>query len=231
METLQKFSTPLSILIAGVVIAGAVLFALRPGSGGTTAGNQPASPPVDVKDLKIGADDAFIGSATAPVTLAYWSDYQCPFCKQFEVTVLPTLMANYVSKGKLRIVFKDFPFLGSDSTTGAEYAHAVWQLYPDKFLAWHEAMFKAQDAEGDQGFGDEASIVKLSGTIQGIDATKLKALVAQKKSQFDAMATADQQEGVAFGVQGTPGFVTGKKLIAGAEALNVFTAAIDAQLK
>ena len=232
MENLQKFAVPISIVVAGAIIGAAVIFALKPNVGGSqTGGNQPGQPAVNVKDVKITATDPIIGKTGAPVTLVYWFDYQCPFCKQFEEVTLPTLLDKYVKTGKLKIVMKDFPFLGNDSTTAAEYAHAVWETYPDKYEAWHEAMFKAQDAEGDQGFGNEASILKLIGTIPGMDANKLKAQVAQKKKEYDAIATAGQQEGVKFGVEGTPGFVTGKTSIAGAQPTNVFTAAIDAQLK
>lgn len=231
MDTLQKLAVPLSIIIAGAIIAAAVVFALKPTDGTQAGGTQPTQANVDVKDIKITADDPVIGDPKAPLTLVYWFDYQCPFCKQFEEVTLPVLMDKYVKPGKLKIVMKDFPFLGSDSTVGAEYAHAVWATYPDKYEVWHAAMFKAQDAEGDQGFGDEASILKLIGAIPGMDANKLKGLVAEKKAQYDAIATAGQQEGVKYGVEGTPGFVTGKQTIAGAQPTNVFTAAIDAQLK
>ncbi len=195
---------------------------------------------MDVTDVKIGPDDPFIGKADAPATMAYWSDYQCPFCKAVEVggvqginidASIPTLIKDYVDTGKLRIVFKDFPFLGEDSITAALYEHAVWEMYPDKFYTWRAAMFKAQDEEGDAGFGDEASIVALIKTIPGMDASKLKALVAQKKDAYTKSAQDDYQEGASFGIQGTPGFIIGKQLIAGAEQLPTFTAAIDAALK
>jgi protein-disulfide isomerase len=128
-------------------------------------------------------DEPFVGKADAPLTMAYWSDYQCPFCKAVDVggvpqipvePSFPTLMKDYVETGKLKIVFKDFAFLGQDSITDAEYARAVWALYPDKYYQWREAMFKAQDAEGDQGFGDAASVDALTKKIAGIDLTKVK---------------------------------------------------------
>jgi protein-disulfide isomerase len=96
------------------------------------------------------------------------------------VPALPTLIKKYVDTGKLKIVFKDYPFLGNDSTTAALYEHAIWKLYPGKFYTWREAMFKAQDDEGDQGFGDEASILALTKKIGGIDANKVKTPIAQK---------------------------------------------------
>ena len=236
MDALQKFSIPLAIIIAGVFIAGALYF----GGNGNNSAGEPNAPSanVDVKNVKIGADDPFIGDKNAPVTLAYWFDYQCPYCKAVDVggipqipiePAMPALIKDYVETGKLKIVFKDYAFLGPDSMTAAIYMHAVWELYPDKFYEWHEAMFVAQDEEH-AGFGDEESIFKLIRTIPGLDADRLKQHVAGKLDAYTEIARANQEEGASFGIQGTPGFITGKKLIPGAEQLSTFKAAIDAQL-
>ena len=90
-------------------------------------------------------------------------------------------------------------------------------------------MFNAQDEEHG-GFGDEASIIALTAKISGIDVNRVKALVAQKGAEYDAEAAADQKEGASFGVNGTPGFITGTTLIGGAETIDAFKAAIDPQL-
>ena len=102
------------------------------------------------------------------------------------------LIKDYVDTGKLRIVFKDYTFLGQDSTTAALYGHAVWATYPDKYFAWRTAMYKAQDEEGDQGFGDEPSVLALIKKIPGMDANKLNALVAKNKDAYAAMIASDQ---------------------------------------
>lgn len=236
MNTLQKFSTPIAIIIAGALIGGGLYFS---GQGSSTQAGA-KQPPVDISKVKIGSDDPFIGKKDAKVTIAYWSDYQCPFCKAVEVggipqipidPAIPVIIKDYVEAGKVKIVFKDFSFLGNDSTTAAMYEHAIWETYPDKFYQWREAMFKAQDEEGDQGFGDEDSILKLIKTISGLDANKLKALVAQNKDTYTKLIQNDMQEASSFGIQGTPAFIIGKQLIAGADKVETFKAAIDAQLK
>lgn len=233
-DTIQKFSIPLAIVIAGALISGALFF----GGGGNQSGQPSAPSAANIKDVKIQADDPVIGEKSARATLAYWFDYQCPFCRAVDVggvpqipiePSMPTLIRDYVETGKLKIVFKDYAFLGEDSTTAALYKHAIWDLYPNKFYDWHEAMFKAQDEENG-GFGDEASILKLIKTIPGLDADALKARVAEKRDAYLALIAEDQQEGAKFGIQGTPGFITGKTLIPGAEKLETFKSAIDAQL-
>lgn len=229
----QRYLVPIAIVVAGALIAGAVYFSNSGGSGPQGGG----LPTVNVKDVNIQADDPVIGDKNAKVTLAYWFDYQCPFCKAVDVggipqipiePALPVLVKDYVEAGKLKIVFKDYAFLGEDSTTAALYKHAVWDLYPEKFYEWHEAMFKAQDEENG-GFGDEASILELTRTISGLDAKRLKQQVAEKRDAYLTLIREDQQEGAKFGIQGTPGFITGNTLIPGAEELSAFKAAIDVQ--
>lgn len=234
------FTTPVAIIIAGIVIGISLIVAFKQPSGAApAAAAAPAKVAVNVKDVKIIADNPYIGNANAKATLVEWSDYQCPFCKAVEtggipqITIdpsMPTLIKNYVDTGKLRIVFKDYAFLGNDSITGALYEHAVWEKYPSLFYKWREAMYKAQDAEGDIGFGNEATILKLIATIPGMDANALKALVAQNKDKYTTIMNNDRAEGSSFGIQGTPGFITGTTMIDGAQPLSSFTAAIDPQL-
>jgi len=234
---------PASIIIAALIIGAGLYFGLVAQGGSTSQGNTQGQQPTaktNIKDVKTDGHP-FIGKGNAPVVMAYWYDYQCPFCKAFDTggipqittpAALPDLIKNYVNTGKLKIVFFDYPFLGSDSTDAAEYAHAIWDLYPSQFFAWHEAMFKAQDDEGDQGFGDAATIDALiKSSFPQMDAAKVKAQVAAKKADYDKAIADDRSQGSAQGVNGTPGFVIGTTLISGADAYSSFTAAIDPLVK
>jgi protein-disulfide isomerase len=134
-----------------------------------------------------------------------------------------------VNTGKLRIVFKDYAFLSEDSTTAALWGRAVWDLYPDKYWEWRKAMYEAQDEEHG-GFGDEGSIYALTQGIDGVNANAVRTRVAQNSAAYMNLIDADKAEGTSFGIQGTPGFITGKVLIPGALPLKDFKVAIDAQL-
>ena len=233
--------TPGAILIAGLLIGAGLFFGLKSsGSAAPVAAGAAPTVAVDIKKVKT-AGEPYVGSLTAPVTLAFWSDYQCPFCKAVEVggvpqipvdPSIPALMTKYVDTGKLRIVFKDFAFLGNDSITAAEYGRSVWALYPPQYFAWRTAMYTAQDQEGDQGFGNAASIDALiKAKFATMSDAAIKADIAKNKSAYDAAIAADQAEGASFGISGTPGFITGTQSIDGAVPLSQFTTAIDAQLK
>ncbi|MFA7302726.1 MAG: DsbA family protein [Candidatus Paceibacterota bacterium] len=232
----NKYFLPVAVIVAGLLIAGAVVWnGQRPAT--TPGGAQIA---VDIKDINL-AGRPFIGKADAPLTIAFWSDFQCPFCKAFETggipqindrtpAAFPQIVKDYVETGKVKIVFMDFAFLGNDSTVATQYGQAVWKLYPEQYFVWRTAMYEAQDEEGDEGFGDAASIDKLNASIAGLDVAKIAADVAANKAAYNAVAEADKAEGAKVGIDSTPSIVIGTQLIKGAYPYANFKAAIDAEL-
>ncbi|MCR4275794.1 MAG: thioredoxin domain-containing protein [Candidatus Parcubacteria bacterium] len=235
METNEtnKYFLPAAVILAGLFIAGAVMWngskpPVAP-TGAAPAGTAGA-PSANIKDINTDGDP-FIGSANASVTIAFWSDFQCPFCKSFELNTFPQIVKEYVDTGKVKIVMMDFTFLGSDSDTAALYDRSVWKLYPNQYMTWRTAMYEAQDEEQDIGFGDVASIDKLNATIAGIDAKKVTADVKANKSTYQAEVDADKAEAQKAGVNATPGFVIGTQVILGAYPYATFKTAIDALLK
>lgn len=223
---MEKYLTPIAVIVGALIIAGAFAFG---GAGGTGLGNQPAAAvAVDINDVDI-TGDPFIGAADAPVVMAYWFDYQCPFCKQFEQTTMQELYTNYVATGKLKIVIQDFQFLGPDSDDAALFARAVWEAHPDRFYDWFKAMFEAQDEEHG-GFGDADSIEALTRTIPGIDTDRVLALIDEKKSEYQAAIAADRAEGQSFGINGTPAMIVGTSMFSGAQPYSAIAPAIDAEL-
>ncbi len=238
---INKYFLPVAVVLAGLFIAGAVMWngsrsAQAPGTADTGA---PAAPSVNIKNVKTDGDP-FIGKADAPVTIAFWSDFQCPYCKAAEVggipqiptpPSLPDIIKNYVDTGKVKIVFMDFAFLGNDSVTAALYNRSVWKLYPSQYFAWRTAMYIAQDEEGDRGFGNAVSIDKLNATISGIDAAKVAADVKANTATYQAMVDRDKAEAQKAGVNATPSFIIGTTLIQGAYPYANFQSAIESVQK
>lgn len=227
---INKYIIPISIVLAAVIIGGAVYFGSGKGTG-TTTQNTPKPVAVNIKDISIDGAP-FIGNANAPVTIAYWSDYQCPFCKQFDETTMTQIIDTYVNQGKVKIVFMDFQFLGPDSIQDAIFARAVWELYPEKFAEWHAAFFATQPTENSLSAADnQANLMKVTATVSGIDAKKVADLAVQKKATYQAAIDKDKSEGQKVGVTATPSFVIGTNLIVGAESFAQFQADIDPLLK
>ncbi len=241
-ETLQEnknsLSIPVAIVIAGTLIAGAVFFSNGRGSvttGATNSGNapqqqqtsQPTAQAVDISKVKIDGQP-FIGNPNAPVTVAYWYDYQCPFCRKTEEEVMPQLINDYMKTGKVKLVYKDFQFLGPDSQTAGLAEHAVWEVAPDKFYQWHKAMYDKQDNEN-SGWGNKADILALTKSV-GIDSAKVEQLMTSKADEYQKAMDEDKREGEALGVSGTPSYIIGKQLIVGAVPFSTIKTAIDQAL-
>jgi protein-disulfide isomerase len=234
----HNLTLALAVLIAGGLIAFALGWGLDRIAGevrsAASAARAPSSPvvaeaPAVVDFANVSLDGPFIGDPAAPVGMAYWFDYQCPFCRQVENEVMPQLIKTYVDTGKLRIYFKDFQFLGSDSFEAAIASRAVWEAAPQLFGTWHTALFKKQDRENG-GWGNRADIIALLSTIQGLDAKKVELLMQTKADEYLASIDRNLQEGGRFGIQGTPGTVIGKQLLSGAQSFENFQAAVEEAL-
>ena len=229
--TNSRYFLPAAVILAGVFIAGAVIWSGSHPSTGSPQAATSTAPAVDIKNVKTDGEP-YIGQANAPVTIAEWSDYECPFCKQFELTTLPQIVQNYVTTGKVKVVFKDFSFLGPNSTTDAEYARAVWALYPAQFSTWRTTLFNREPQENSLSVADNlAFVLKVTGSVSGIDVKKVTAAVTENQTAYDTVINADKNEGTSFGIQATPSFVIGTQMIAGAYPYATFQTAIDAVSK
>src|SRR5207249_1309173 len=93
-------------------------------------------------------DDPYIGPKNAPVTIVEFSDFQCPFCADFDDNTYRQLMEKY--DGRVRFVYRDFPLsqIHPDAEKAAEAANCALQQGPDKYWALHEAIFKNQRSTG-----------------------------------------------------------------------------------
>lgn len=221
--------TPIAIVIAGIIIAGAVLYENSSGSAPVQAGAQP-SVAVDASKVKTDGDP-IVGNANAPVTIAYWFDYQCPFCKQNELQSMPQLMKDYVDTGKVKIVFKDFSFLGADSDTLGHAARAVWEVAPDKFYAWHAAIYAAQGEEN-SGWATTAEIQKITASVLTKAQTdQVMSLMQKNATDYQTEMDSDKTEGESYGITGTPSMIVGKQLVEGAQPYATIKAAIDTALQ
>lgn len=232
METETKklnLAMPIAIVLAGIFIAGAIYF------GGTKKAETPAAktfdqtPAVNIKNIKLDGQP-FIGNPNAPVTIAYWFDYQCPACKYNEQNLMSPLVADYVKAGKVRVVFKDFAFLSADSQTLGITARAIWEAYPDKFYEWHKVIFTNQGQE-QSGWATKEVIVALTAKVSGIDQAVIDSLILKNQSKYQKALDADKAEGEKFGVGATPSFIVSDQLIVGVPKYEQLKSYLDGLLK
>jgi len=220
----EKYGTPIAVLLGALIIGGAFVFGR--GDAPSPVGAEPAA--VDIADVDADSSPS-VGEANAPVVMAVWYDYQCPFCKRFELDTVAQLHANYVVTGKLRIVFKDFQFLGPDSAAAGLFGRAMWEAYPERFYEWYVAMAENQDEEHG-GFGDLASIQAMTQALGGIDVDRVTKLTETKRTEYQAAMEADRAEGASFGISGTPSIIIGTTALSGAQPYDRVAALVEAEL-
>lgn len=227
----SNYSVPVAIVLAGIIIAGALYF---------NDGKKVVNPPekvtntadktlVDIKNVKI-AGNPFVGDINAPVTIAEWFDYQCPACQYGDKNLITPLVADYVKTGKVKIVFKDFAFLGPDSQTLALTARAVWEAYPDKFYEWHKVFFDNQGREN-TGWATKEVIKSLNKKVVGLDQAVIDDLLLKNSAKYQALIDADKAEGAKFGLNATPSFIISDKVFVGVPQYTAVKTIIDSLLK
>ncbi|MBK0419306.1 thioredoxin domain-containing protein [Leucobacter sp. CSA1] len=82
------------------------------GEGRATAeGRDGAAEACPVEARREADDPMALGDADAPVVLAEWTDFRCPYCGVFSRDTLPVLIEEYVDTGKVRIEVHDADFI------------------------------------------------------------------------------------------------------------------------
>ena len=81
-----------------------------------------------------------LGNPDAAITILEWGDYQCTFCYKFHQNTLDTIYEDFVKTGKVKLVFKDFPLNGPDSSLAAQAAYCAEDQ--EKYWEYHNELYK-----------------------------------------------------------------------------------------
>ena len=165
-------------------------------------------------------DPMALGETDAPVVMINYAEFQCPFCGKFARDTAPALIEKYVDDGTLRIEWRDFPYLGPESTTAAEAGRAA--AAQGEFWAFHDQMYANQQPPN-SGRLTEDYLAGIAEEI-GLDVEQFRKSMNTREAA-DAVQR-DFAEGQSIGVTGTPAFLINGRPIMGAQPVEVFEAAI-----
>ena len=164
------------------------------------------------------------GWPDAKVTIIEYSDFQCPWCGLFARTTARQIEDEYVKTGKVKIVYRNFAFLGQESILAAEAAECASEQ--NLFWPYHDRLFESQAGENKGAFrGDK--LRQLAADV-GLDTSSFD-------SCFDSPGTLQKvvdsrEEGRGLGVRSTPTFIINGRLLVGAQPFEVFKAVIEREL-
>jgi len=85
------------------------------------------------------------GSPTAPITVYEMSDFQCPYCRSFALETFRALEQEYISPGKVRWVFVNFPLTSVHANAVAAASTALCAARQDAFWPVHDLLYAHQD--------------------------------------------------------------------------------------
>jgi protein-disulfide isomerase len=146
-----------------------------------------------------------LGSPKAPATMVEYVDLQCPHCRDFEATVMPTILKRFVRTGKLKIEARAIAIIGPDSIRGRDAAIAAAQQ--NRMFGFMQVTYFNQGTEN-TGWLNDDFVQEAAASVPGMDVAKLvdaagSSAVAARGKTFDADASTDN-------VPGTPALYVGR---------------------
>jgi protein-disulfide isomerase len=155
------------------------------------------------------AHQVTLGDPRGDVTLVEFFDYNCGYCKG----ALPAMLTLLGHDPKLKVVLKEWPILGPGSVEAAHVAIAVRMQDPggQKYLAFHRKLL------GDPGPANEEKALAAAAAA-GVDVPRLER--DMKSEEVGATIDEDFTLARALGINGTPGYVIGDTVVAGAVGLD-----------
>jgi len=218
---------------AAVVVVIVVLAGGGSGSSSTTTVTTAQPGGTEAKSTFAGVPQRgdTVGKASAPVTLTVFEDPQCPFCRQWNIDTLPTVVENYVRTGRIKIVYRGIVVIGPNSIAGLRAAYAAGQQ--NKLWNMVEALYERQGQENSNWI--TLGVIREAAREVGLAPAKV--ITAADSKAVDTKLTEAAKVARSYGINGTPTFALQKPLGA-FEQLQVssldpagFTSALDQALR
>jgi protein-disulfide isomerase len=164
-------------------------------------------------------NDPSEGPQNAAITIVEFSDYQCPYCRQWHSEVYQKLLSTY--EGKVRFVYRDFPLtsIHPEAEPAAEAANCANEQ--GKFWQYHDLLFGGPSQLGQAAYKQYAAQV-------GLDGKKFDECL--NSSRYQAEIQSDLDFATNLGIRSTPTFFINGIALVGAQPYDVFKQVIDKEL-
>jgi protein-disulfide isomerase len=197
----SKLAVPIAIVLAGGLIAGALFITRAPGVGSGSGGEEAGTTATeDIEVRPLSDDDHFLGSPKAQMVLVEFSDTECPFCKQFHLT-MHRLIDTFGRDGTLAWVYRHFPIqeLHSKARKEAEATECAAELGGnDVFWKYIDRVYEVTPSNN----GLDSSRLPVIAQEVGLDRAQFEACF--KSGRHAEKVEAHYQEAVTALGRGTP---------------------------
>ena len=221
----SQYVLPITIVLAGGLIAGAVFLVGKSSTPGGGSGTEPKT----VREYTPGVDH-ILGNPQAQVKIVEYLDLECPHCKTFNTT-MHQIMDYYGKTGNVAWVQRPFP-LATIHTKAPQEAHAA-ECAADQggdtgYFAYTDKLFEVTPSDN----GLDLAQLPIIAKEVGLDAAKFNECMSSNK--FAQKISDSYTEAITLGAQGTPYvFImvgTDSIELSGAQPYESMRAAIDAVL-
>jgi protein-disulfide isomerase len=149
-----------------------------------------------------------LGKPTAPVTMQYFGDLKCPFCRAFTVSALPGIIQNEVRAGKLKIEYKSMETATRNPPEFLRQQSAAYAAGAQNKAWYFIELFYHEQGDETEAYATEGFLEGLAKQAPGLNLTKWHS--DRKNETFEAEVLKDQKEAAEIGFTGTPSFMLGK---------------------
>jgi protein-disulfide isomerase len=157
-------------LVLGKSGGGGKLPSGTPAVGNCSANGLPGCQDVETLFKGIPQEGLYLGSPSAKAQMVMFIDLQCPFCQQYETSVMPDIIKKYVRTGKLRVKVEPWAFIGEDSNRGQAAMFAAAKQ--NKAWNFAEILYLNQRTEN-TGWLDDAMVAQAAASIDGLNVRQL----------------------------------------------------------
>jgi protein-disulfide isomerase len=148
-----------------------------------------------------------LGDPKSPVTVKYFGDLQCPICRRFQLTVLPSLIASYVRTGKLKIEYHSLETATqTPSAFEAQQVAALAAGKQNKMWNFIELFYQEQGREH-SGYVTEGFLQGLAQQVGGLNLIEWTA--ARNDPKLVRTLATDARVATSAGMNATPTFLLG----------------------
>jgi predicted DsbA family dithiol-disulfide isomerase len=181
----------------------------------------------EVPDVMLQAADRgrVLGADSASLQLFVVSDYQCPECQAWFETILPTVRADYVATGRVRLTWVHYPLRAHPNAVAAAAA-AMCASAQGKFYEASTAIFSATSRWG--AASEPAGALEPLARVPGVDAFTLHECLASRRMLRQIRLDIDWVDKAGHGAPLT--VVIGTRRLSGTAPLVAVRAAIDSSL-
>ncbi len=172
------------------------------------------------------ADSARIqGADTARLWVIEVSDYQCPFCLTWHRETYEQFRREFVDNGRVRFAYLHFPLTQHANAWPAAEA-SMCAGAQDRFWEMHDGIFATQSRWA--GLADPAAHFDSLAAVAGVRMPDYRACVGNRTMR--SIVQGDFDRSLDAGVNSTPTFIIGTRLLTGPHPVETFRQVIEAEL-